>query len=314
MLLQQVVRPRDAPCGASLDSPRSAFEENMYYPEKYYDNQPISSNNADVNFDADVQKRGELLVQPIPDAARRNLQSMGLNPIIHSAASITTGNEDAEDIYPNFDSTCSTVLTNSMLNCRQVEEHLIPILQAESGVQMHSTLQCNKTFYCEARDENIQAVESDALIVASLKQDLIGERPVTNGLNFQEILDKDLNVCGIYPCFNGKLCGVEQFIPLISDDWRLFRLKTLDFVHHSFVKEAGLDLWHKRFGRLSNDSVLQTVGHSHGTNNIPRTMPRGTNCPNYFIGKYRRQDASAARVQKTKHLIEQVNWDLNMVK
>jgi hypothetical protein len=85
---------------------------------------------------------------------------------------------------------------------------------------MHSTLKCNKTFYFKAKDGKIQVVESDAPIVESLKQDLVGERAVTNGLNFQEILDKDLNVCGIYPCFNGKLFGVEQFIPFISDDWR----------------------------------------------------------------------------------------------
>ena len=63
----------------------------MYYLEKYYDNQSISSKNADVNFDADVQKREEVSVQPIPDATRRNLQSMGFTPIIHSAAAISTG-------------------------------------------------------------------------------------------------------------------------------------------------------------------------------------------------------------------------------
>ena len=99
----------------------------MYFLEKYYDNQSISSNNADVNFDADVQKRKELSVQPIPDATRRNLQSMGFTPIIHSAAAMSTGNP-AEENYPNFDSACSTVLTNSMLNCRQVEEHSVPIM------------------------------------------------------------------------------------------------------------------------------------------------------------------------------------------
>ena len=147
MLPQLVVRPRDAPCGALLDSPRSAFEENVYYLEKYYDNQSISSNSADVNFDADVQKREELSVQPIPDATRRNLQSMGFSPIIHSAAAITTGNEEAEENYPNFDSARPTVLTNSMLNCRQVEEDSIPIMQVESGVQMHSKLKCYKTFF-----------------------------------------------------------------------------------------------------------------------------------------------------------------------
>ena len=99
---------------------------------------------------------------------------------------------------------------------------------------MHSTLKCNKTFYFNPRDGNIHAVESDALIVSSLKQDLIGERGASNGFNFQVILDKDLNVCGIHPCFNGKLCCVEQSIIFISDDWQLFRLKTLDFVHHIF--------------------------------------------------------------------------------
>ena len=55
---------------------------------------------------------------------------------------------------------------------------------------MHSTLKCNKTYYFQARDGNIQVVESDSLIVASLKQDLIGERAVSKGLNFQVILDK----------------------------------------------------------------------------------------------------------------------------
>ena len=64
----------------------------MYYLEKFYDIQSFSSNNADVNFGADVQKREDLLVQPIPDATRRNLQSMGFAPIIHLAAAISTGN------------------------------------------------------------------------------------------------------------------------------------------------------------------------------------------------------------------------------
>ena len=81
----------------------------MYYLEKYCDNQSISSNNAEVNFDADVQKREDLSVQAIPDATRRNIQSMGFTPIIHSAEAISTGNEEAEENYPNFDSACSTV-------------------------------------------------------------------------------------------------------------------------------------------------------------------------------------------------------------
>ena len=107
------------------------------------------------------------------------------------------------------------------------------IMQAESGAQMLSTHKCRKTYYVESRDGNIHAIEVDALIVPSLKQDLIGGRALTNNLDFQIILDQDLNVVGIYPRFNGKICGVERLIPFISDDLFFFRLKTLHLAQHA---------------------------------------------------------------------------------
>jgi hypothetical protein len=45
----------------------------MYYLEKYYDSQYTYLNDADVNFDADVQKSKEVLVQKISDTSTRNL-------------------------------------------------------------------------------------------------------------------------------------------------------------------------------------------------------------------------------------------------
>ena len=157
--------------------------------------------------------------------------------------------EQAEDgdNYPMFDSGYPTVLTNSMLNCRKVEEHAISIMQAEPGVQMMSPHKQKKTYYAEARDGNIYSFEVDASI-APVKQDLIGGRAVANALKFQVILDEDPNICGIhqrtgnaiadglaqiastqkyksFPCIDGKLRGAEHPIipiPLISDDLRLF--------------------------------------------------------------------------------------------
>ena len=79
----------------------------MYFSEKYYDNQYTYSSDSDVNFDADVQKRKELLAQPKSDGLSRNRELMGFIPITHSAAAITTVNEEAEENYPNFDSACS---------------------------------------------------------------------------------------------------------------------------------------------------------------------------------------------------------------
>ena len=181
-------------------------------------------------------------------------------------------------------------------------------MQVESGVQMHSMLKCNKTFYFNAQDGNVHVVESDALIVSSLKQDLIGERADSNGFNFQVILDKDFNVCWIYPCFNGKLCGVEQSILFIIDDWRLFWLKTLDYVTHSFVKKTGLDLWHKRLGTFPMIQHYELWATRMGWIIFPglfqvEQIAPGIS-PDYIIGNFWGKEALAAQVQKTKNLIE----------
>jgi hypothetical protein len=106
---------------------------------------------------------------------------------------------------------------------------------------MSSTHKCRKTYYVESLDGNIHAIEVDAIIVPSLKQDLIGGRALTNNLNFQIIFDQDPNVAGIYPRFNGGLCSAEQSIPFISDDLFFFRLKTLQLQQHTFLKKTSLD-------------------------------------------------------------------------
>ena len=149
-----------------------------------------------------------------------------------------------------------------------------------------STHKCRKTYYAEARDGNIHSFEVDALI-APVKQDLIGGRADTNALKFQVILDEDPNICGICQRISGKLCGVEQSIPFISDDRRLFRIKTLHMSHHSFVNQTVLDLWHRRLGHVANESIIQTVNHSTGMNNISKTVPRGINCPDCMIASGR---------------------------
>ena len=136
-----------------------------------------------------------------------------------------TAQAEDGDIYALLDSGYSTVLTNSMLNCRKVEEHVISTMQAESGVQMASTHKCRKTHYVKSRDDNICAIESDALNVPLLKQDLNEGRTDTNGLNSQVILDKNTDIRRIYPRIDSKLYGDEQFIPFISDDSRMFRTK-----------------------------------------------------------------------------------------
>ena len=186
-----------------------------------------------VDFDADMMSRQELIAGTIlSEEHTRTLKSLGTMDDLHVASAITVAYAagELEDLnFPNFDSACSVVLTNSMLNCSAVEEHIATIMQAESGAKMSSSHKCKKTYYVASRSGNIIALEFDALIVPHLKQDLIGGRAVTNGMDFQVFLDKDPNVCGIYPRVDGKLCSIEDSIPFISDDSRLFRLKPWNF-------------------------------------------------------------------------------------
>ncbi len=80
-----------------------------------------------------------------------------------------TEKAEDRDNYLMSDSGYSTVLTNSMLNCRKFEENAISIMQAEFGVQLASTHKCRRTFYVKSRDGNDHAMESDALIVPTLE-------------------------------------------------------------------------------------------------------------------------------------------------
>jgi hypothetical protein len=132
-------------------------------------------------------------------------------------------------------------------------------------------------------------------------------------MDFQVILDMDPNICGIYPLVDGKLCSIEDSIPFISDDSRLFRLKTLEFSHNSFVKRTGMDLWHQRLAHISNESIFNSMGYTTGMKNIPKRVPRGTNCPNCMIGKCQRRDLPSARRFSTTAPLAQVHWDLMMV-
>ena len=66
MLYEQVLKPRYAPSASLENSLGTTFMENLSVIMKYSDDQSISWSNADVNFDAEMQKCDELSIQPTP--------------------------------------------------------------------------------------------------------------------------------------------------------------------------------------------------------------------------------------------------------
>ena len=95
--------------------------------------------------------RQELIAGTILSEERtRTLKLLGTMDDLHVASAITVAYAagELEDLnFPNFDSTCSAVLTNSMLNCSAVEEHIATNMQAEFGAKMSSSHKCKKTYY-----------------------------------------------------------------------------------------------------------------------------------------------------------------------
>ena len=127
MLYEQVMLPRYAPCETSAGPFEKTFmDKHSIFINLKTDDQFNLLSNAVLEPIADMQKCDELFVQPIPGATINCHRSTEI-AVKHSAAAITMETEQAEDgdNYPMFDSGHPTVLTNSMLNCRKVEEHAI---------------------------------------------------------------------------------------------------------------------------------------------------------------------------------------------
>ena len=99
MLYEQVMKTRDAPSVsfAATNSFRTTFMENHPIIKKCADRQPISLSNADVNFNAGMQKCKELSVQPIPGAKKNYSRTVGAICARHLAAVISIGTAQAED-------------------------------------------------------------------------------------------------------------------------------------------------------------------------------------------------------------------------
>ena len=99
MLYEQVMKTRDAPSVsfAATNSSRTTFMENHSIIKKCADRQPISLRNANVNFNAGMQKCKELSVQPIPGARKNYSRTVGTICARHLAAAISMGTVQAED-------------------------------------------------------------------------------------------------------------------------------------------------------------------------------------------------------------------------
>ena len=161
ILHEQVIRPCCASQSAIL-SGASPTERNTSTVADHTDIQLNHAIDTVVDFDADMMSRQELIAGTILSEERtRTLKLLGTMDDLHVASAITVAiaASELEDLnFPNFDSACSAVLTNSMLNCSPVEEHIATIMQAEFGAKM-SSHKYKKEYYVESRSGNIIAVQ-----------------------------------------------------------------------------------------------------------------------------------------------------------
>ena len=92
----------------------------------------------------------------------------------------------------------TSTLTNSMINCTDVEERVVSIQTAQDGATMKSSHVCMKTYFTLSRAGEIVAISTRSYYVKSLQCDLLAGRALTRA-GYRVVLDEDTDISGIHP-------------------------------------------------------------------------------------------------------------------
>ena len=200
--------------------------------------------------DIEVDRSGKAFLKLSPQTRALLAEARSTSAFIAGA--------DGEEYPTIFDCGSSWSLTDDFKGTSNCQETDITIQLAKKGDHMKATYQCDKTYILETRSGDLVRVTTPALIVPSLKAELIGGRAMTKA-GYQVILDESDQVAGIYPKdTEGKVKDISQSIPFIPEYRSLFGVKVIDMTLQEFEKKRGIDLWHQRLGHVSKETILRS--------------------------------------------------------
>ena len=97
-------------------------------------------------------------------------------------------------------------------------------------------------------------------------QDLLGGKSL-NQENILVILDKDSDICGVYPLDENNEGHYRESFGFISEPGLptdLFYLQTEQMDWTKFDNHSGYDLWHRRLAHAPKQNIKDTIEHSIG--------------------------------------------------
>jgi hypothetical protein len=115
-------------------------------------------------------------------------------------------------------------ITESLLNCVDVEEHKTIIETAKEGESIMATHVCRKTYFVKNRVGDMVSITTSAIYVKGFVQDLIAGKSL-NREKIPKILDEDPDVSGLYQLNEQKEARYKDSIPFNSEPSDLFDLK-----------------------------------------------------------------------------------------
>ena len=158
----------------------------------------------------------------------------------------------------------------------------------------------------------VKPITVQAIFVTGLPQDLLGGKSL-NQENIRIILDKNSDVCGVYPLDEDDEQHYQESFGFISEPGRptdLFYLQTEQMDWTKFDHQLGYNLWHCRLAHAPKQNIKDTIEHSIGLEGlVGKRFDQDEKCPSCMLGKSTLENYPELR-EPANHPLSRVHMDL----
>ena len=110
------------------------------------------------------------------------------------------------------------------------------------------------------------------VVVPGLKYDLLSVKGL-NQAGYAVSHHPDPEQSGVHAMINNKIDKSKSF-PFISEPSYLFYLKLEQMCSKQFEKQSGYELWHRRLGHASNQTIQETINCAIGLESLKKMTSR----------------------------------------
>ncbi len=198
------------------------------------------------------------------------------------------------------ETTWTSMLSSSFENCTDCQPKTVEIKTAEEGVVMTTTHVCMKTYYVRSRTRENCPLTTKAIIVPSLRSDLICRIPQPSRIQSNP-WSWSWGIRNI-PNIQWKNSQIEIFCIY---EWSLKKnyIKAEAMSEQQFGKVSGYEKWHRKLGHTTNREIHDTIPYVKVLEELTnKAYQQHTKCASCMIGKSAPEDFPELRTRADKPL------------